>query len=746
VTNLNDSGPGSLRQAIIDTPTTGTVDFADGLSGTIVLTSAPLTINKILTIDGPGASVITVSGNHARQVFNILAPWTVAISELTIANGNVGGGVNGGGFSNGGALTITGCTFSGNVANDWDGGGIYNTGNLIVTNSIFNGNSTNANSGGGGIANTGNLTVTNSIFSSNSTGSYGGGGIYNTNTGTVTVTGSTFSGNHTPGNSGGGGIFNAGALTITGSTLSGNSADPGGGIDNTGNGNLSVGDSTFSGNSATSSNGGGIENDGSAALSVFRSTFSGNSAASIGGGIGNTSSSSNIAITNCTFNLNAAVNGAGIGHTGNGAVTLDRSTVSGNIASNQGGGIFHSGTGKIITLTTIVAGNRAFMPSVDVTGALDPSSSYNLIGDGTGMSGISNGVNGNQVGTAAMPIDPTLGPLQDNGGPTMTMELLPGSPALNTGDPGELGVNDQRLVPRMGGVNIGAYQASATAFLVAVPDTAAAGAPFDVTVTAVDPFGKVAIGYTGTVTFSSADPYGASLPADYTFQPGDAGQVTFPGGATLYTAGTWDVTATDTTTGITGSGYVTVTPAPAVQFIVTAPAQVTSGVPVDLMVTAEDAYGNIDTNYQGTVTFSTTDPDPGVVLPANYTFTAADAGVHTFTNTGRGETILITLGDQTITVTDTTDGTITGSATVTVNSPRLVAELPPPSQVLPSTASATSQNRGVPLIWDIDLGVGSFAPINQGSGRRLIATHQGRRSEAGPWISDEFGWQDVWLR
>ncbi len=72
---------------------------------------------------------------------------------------------------------------------------------------------------------------------------------------------------------------------------------------------------------------------------------------------------------------------------------------------------------------------------------------------------------------------------------------------------------------------------------------------------------------------------------------------------------------------------------------------------------------SIPTNYQGTLTFSTTDPDPGVVLPANYTFTAADAGIHTFV----GGFILITVGDQTLTATDRADVTITGSATVQVN-------------------------------------------------------------------------------
>jgi hypothetical protein len=94
------------------------------------------------------------------------------------------------------------------------------------------------------------------------------------------------------------------------------------------------------------------------------------------------------------------------------------------------------------------------------------------------------------------------------------MALLAGSPALNAGDPSQLGVADQRGVVRSGGVNIGAYQASATAFVVTAPATATAGTPFDLTVTAVDPFGQTALGYTGRVTFTSADAYGARLPAD----------------------------------------------------------------------------------------------------------------------------------------------------------------------------------------------------------------------------------------
>ncbi len=188
-----------------------------------------------------------------------------------------------------------------------------------------------------------------------------------------------------------------------------------------------------------------------------------------------------------------------------------------------------------------------------------------------------------------------------------------------------------------------------------------AGTPFDVTVTVQDQFNNTVTGYRGTVTFSSQDPYGATLPPDYTFQAGDQGTATFPGGAALYTAGTWDVTATDTQSGISGSAYVNVIAAPAATFQIVAPASVASGAPFDVTVLAVDPYGNTDTNYQGTITFSTSDPDPGVVLPPDYTFQPSDTGMATFP----GGVTLITPGDQALAVADTSSG-ITGAATVTV--------------------------------------------------------------------------------
>jgi hypothetical protein len=195
----------------------------------------------------------------------------------------------------------------------------------------------------------------------------------------------------------------------------------------------------------------------------------------------------------------------------------------------SGGGIDIDGL--VNMRNSILAGNHGS----DLSGRLS-SSGYNVIGDTTGGSGF--------AGTDLLNVDPRLGPLHDNGGPTPTMALLPGSPALNAGDTAQLGTADQRGVVRSGGVNVGAYQASASAFVLTVAGSPTAGVPFDLTVLAVDAFGQVAVGYTGTVTFSTDDPNG-SVPADYTFSADDGGAHTFAGGVTLYADGS-RVTATDT--------------------------------------------------------------------------------------------------------------------------------------------------------------------------------------------------------
>jgi hypothetical protein len=224
--------------------------------------------------------------------------------------------------------------------------------------------------------------------------------------------------------------------------------------------------------------------------------------------------------------------GGGICNDLRATATVTSCTLSANSAKS-GGGISNTYLLGTVTLgNTIVAGNTGG----DISGSGTFNQTYSLVGG-----------------------QPKLAPLGDYGGPTQSMPLLAGSPALNAGDPSQLGMADQRGVVRSGGVNIGAFQASASAFVVTAPATVTAGTPFDVTVTAVDEFGQTALGYTGTVVFSTMDPAGTFNPAGYTFQASDMGTALFPMGATLNTAGsTWDVTATDTTSGITGSAYVAV--------------------------------------------------------------------------------------------------------------------------------------------------------------------------------------------
>jgi uncharacterized repeat protein (TIGR01451 family) len=446
VTNTNESGPGSLRQAIIDAASGDIINFNipasdPGCTGgvcTITLASE-LAIDKSLTIQGPGANQLTVSGNNVVRVFSIAAgnfnP-NVTLSGLTIANGN-GVGSSGGGILN------------------------QSTGTLNVINSTLSGNSAS------------------SPFGSQ------GGGISNSATGTLNVTGSTLSGNSAGGSCSdhGGGISNnGGILSITNSTLHGNSAALGAGVSNNG-GMVTLMNSTLSGNSSScaSTFGGGIYSNGGM-ITLMNSTLSCNSA-TYGGGIYNPSL---LNVTNSTISGNSALSqGGGILNDTFGILNVTNSTISGNSSSGSGGGILNQSnfqTQGVVVKTTITAVNTASTSGPDVFGPFT-SQGYNLIGKNDGSTGFTNGVNNDQVGTSAAPLDPLLGPLADNGGPTQTQALLAGSPAIdkssaaddpNTGAPI---TTDQRGLPRPvddatianasggDGSDIGAFEVQTTADL-----------------------------------------------------------------------------------------------------------------------------------------------------------------------------------------------------------------------------------------------------------------------------------------
>ncbi|MFI5382191.1 MAG: choice-of-anchor Q domain-containing protein [Tepidisphaerales bacterium] len=343
----------SLRDAIAAANASASVNpitFAPALTAhgpaTITLTLGVLTLTNTtkITITGPGASLLSISGDNATSIFNIASSSFAVISGLTMT-GARDASLDGGGILNSGILTITASTVSGNAAGQGAGGILNSAGaTLTISGSTVSGNTANTN--GGGITNAGMLTIVDSTVSGNTVHAYDGGGIYNIASGTLTVIGSTFSGNTAGGQ--GGGITNWGTMTVT------------------------------------------------------NSTFYGNSAGQSGGAI-----------------------------VSSGSLTLTGSTISGNTTGNgaSGGGIYVQGTLNLDN--TLIAGNTA-SNNPDVAGAVS-TGGCNLIGDGTGMSGLTNRVARNQVGTSASPINPQLGFLASNGGPTQTMALLPGSPAIDAG-------------------------------------------------------------------------------------------------------------------------------------------------------------------------------------------------------------------------------------------------------------------------------------------------------------------------
>jgi len=170
--------------------------------------------------------------------------------------------------------------------------------------------------------------------------------------------------------------------------------------------------------------------------------------------------------------------------------------------------------------------------------------------------------------------------------------------------------------------------AAANRIQFGTPTGSTAGAPFDVTVSALDPFDNLATGFRGTVHFTSNDPNAAaSRPADYTFADTDAGAHTFTGGFTLLTAGTRTVTVS--TAGLSmRTAQVSVSHAAASKLTLSAPTTTNAGNPINVTVTAYDPYDNLATGFTGTIQFDTTDPIAD--KPADYTFVGSDLGTHTF--------------------------------------------------------------------------------------------------------------------
>ena len=450
-------------------------------------------IKTAATITGAGATATIIQAgtlgypdpgaNGIDRVFDVPPAVATTFDNLTIRNGN---GVTGGGIRARGAVTLTNSTVSGNVG--WGtGGGVYSLGDVILTGSTVSGNM--ASGEVGGIYSGGALTLTNSTISNNTAGT-ASGGIYSG--GALTLTNSTVSGNTASGEVGGiyagapvtmtnstvsgntagtdfGGIYARSPLTLTNSTVSGNKAGAtSGGIyaergltltNSTVSGNtagtdlggifslfpLTLTNSTVSGNTA-GTDFGGIH--AATALTLTNSTVSGNTA---GLGFGGVFAGGALTMTNSTVSGNSAGNGRGGGIGAVGAVTLTNSTIYGNNAAFSGGGVYGDNSWLGFSLTTsnsIIANNTG--GDCFKTGGTFTSNGYNIDSDNTC----------NLVAPGdLLYTDPILGPLANNGGPTMTRALLPGSPAIDAGTC-VIGT-DQRGIARPQGAicDIGAYEA-----------------------------------------------------------------------------------------------------------------------------------------------------------------------------------------------------------------------------------------------------------------------------------------------
>ena len=376
--------------------------------GVYFLSAGQLSIAVDLNLSGAGAESTIVDGSSLGRVFHIAGSATAELSGITIRNGlhTIGGGIR-----NDGDLTLNSITIAASSVTQ-RGGGIFNEGgNLTLNDSTVSGNS--AGITGGGIHNIGTMTINNSEISGNS-----GGGITNRYGGSV--------------------------LTINDSVISGNSAKHAAGISNQLDSIVTVNDTTISSSSTSYALGGAaIGNNAGGVFTINNSAITGNTAGAATSGISN---SGEMTVNNSTISGNGA---RGIENAASGVLSVNNSTV----ANNASYGIYNSGNAA--TLKNTIVANNGF--GGDCEGPIT-SAGHNLSSDSscglTGLGDLSN-------------TSPGLSPLADNGGPTFTHALLPGSPAIDAGSsdcppPG----TDQRGAARPGDgdgdgtatCDIGAYE------------------------------------------------------------------------------------------------------------------------------------------------------------------------------------------------------------------------------------------------------------------------------------------------
>jgi hypothetical protein len=462
VSNLTDAAAGSLRDAISQAntnPGPDTISFQPGLTGTITLTSGEIAISDELTINGPGASVLSVAGGGTSRIFNI-AGTTATINGLTITDGAVNG--NGAAITapnSQSALTLVDSVVSGSTTTSGDGGGIYAAGHLTLTRTTVSGNTSSQNGGGIELHKYAHSTITDSTISGNTATSNGGG--IETKGGGLTVTSSTVTGNSALD---GGGIASSTkyGLTLSDSTISQNAAPGGGGGLLLSGAAVKYGPSvitrtTISGN--TSATGAGalvVGINGGSPVTIDRSTISGNVAdpvTGIGGGLAVGYIAGRLRTVDSTISGNTAPTGAGVsvglpgapvtgamcGCFTGGSVAFDNSTIAGNAASAHGGGVYlapypTSGAPGAPVVAT-VAGLTSTIVADNVPDDLDRADTATSGGFNSAFSLIEAKGDAPLLTQAAtlLGVDPQLGALANNGGPTRTELPAVTSPVIDQG-------------------------------------------------------------------------------------------------------------------------------------------------------------------------------------------------------------------------------------------------------------------------------------------------------------------------
>jgi len=480
VTNTNDSGPGSLREAVSIASSGDLIQFDPALDGvTITLTSGEILIDKDATIEGLGKLKTVLDGNHSSRIFEIGPGANVKITDLTVQNGwareclpTFQTRSEGGGIYNAGNLELDRVLVTRNLVDHRNahcdeyydspesirGAGVFNAGTLVLQESSLDSNAAGGYwSYGGGLYNSGTAFLTDSTADSNG-GEFDryagvqGAGIYN-DQGTVQLLRSSVSGNDI-----GKGIQSFGSLTITDSVIGGNGGWRGGGIS---------GGVTLIKNSLISGNWGGVGSDCggiSASVSMLEDSTVASNRGEYAGGMNGAGIVRNSTIANNEGYWSTG----GIGSIG----TMISSTVVGNVTGHRFGGMDGSGSVK----NSIIAGNFNFNdPDQSDCGGPVISLGHNILGDPRGCSGIVDGVNGDMAGVDwtllvennGAPYGWPLVEIGDNGGPTPTAALLPDSPAIDrippeacTDESGSPLTTDQRGVARPQGsaCDVGAFE------------------------------------------------------------------------------------------------------------------------------------------------------------------------------------------------------------------------------------------------------------------------------------------------